>query len=44
VHGLAAEQWSADHGGALGGLLAMELAENLPLVLHRLRDKSDSDS
>jgi len=38
VHGLAADHWSEDHGSA--GLLASELADLIPDVIHELRGPS----
>ena len=37
LHGLAADQWSADHGRA--GLAATDLARRLPHAMHTLRRK-----
>ena len=41
VHGLAADAWSAAHGGADRGLLASEIADEVPGVLAGLARRTD---
>jgi len=41
VHGLAADVWRAKHGGADRGLLASEIADEVPGVLAALARKVD---
>jgi len=41
VHGLAADVWSARHGGADRGLLASEIADEVPAVLAALARRAD---